>query len=275
MRSPTTSTRTSTSASGTGTTRSSATDDRIFRTYFIDARGDEAIGTTWSYLDIAALGRQEEWEDSPEGYPQTAAVSGGGTTTTRTPADDRPRRRPAAGGDRAFGGRRGRRAAGGARLDSLAPATPKGAPDVTETITLRMERTYEAPAQAVFDAWTSEEVMRRWWHAGHDWETAEATVDLRIGGAVRVVMRDPHKDARYGGGGRLHRDRPAEEARVHLDLGRLPGQGTADRDRLRGARWRHHAPLHPQQPVGRGSGSRPRGRLGQGLRQPRARAREN
>ncbi len=45
--------------------------DRIFRTYFIDARGDEAIGTTWSYLDMAALGRQEEWEDSPESYPQT------------------------------------------------------------------------------------------------------------------------------------------------------------------------------------------------------------
>jgi predicted dithiol-disulfide oxidoreductase (DUF899 family) len=46
-------------------------DDRIFRTYFIDARGDEAMGSTWSYLDITALGRQEEWEDSPEGYPQT------------------------------------------------------------------------------------------------------------------------------------------------------------------------------------------------------------
>jgi predicted dithiol-disulfide oxidoreductase (DUF899 family) len=46
--------------------------DRIFRTYFVDARGDEHIGTTWSYLDLTALGRQEAWEDSPEGYPQTA-----------------------------------------------------------------------------------------------------------------------------------------------------------------------------------------------------------
>jgi predicted dithiol-disulfide oxidoreductase (DUF899 family) len=45
--------------------------DEIFRTYFIDARGDEAMGGTWSYLDITALGRQENWEDSPEGYPQT------------------------------------------------------------------------------------------------------------------------------------------------------------------------------------------------------------
>ncbi len=46
-------------------------EDRIFRTYFIEVRGDEAMGSTWSYLDITALGRQEEWEDSPEGYPQT------------------------------------------------------------------------------------------------------------------------------------------------------------------------------------------------------------
>jgi predicted dithiol-disulfide oxidoreductase (DUF899 family) len=44
--------------------------DRVFRTYFINARGDEALGSTWSYLDMTALGRQEEWEDSPEGYPQ-------------------------------------------------------------------------------------------------------------------------------------------------------------------------------------------------------------
>jgi predicted dithiol-disulfide oxidoreductase (DUF899 family) len=46
-------------------------DGGVFRTYFIDARGDEAMGTTWAYLDMTALGRQEEWEDSPEGYPQT------------------------------------------------------------------------------------------------------------------------------------------------------------------------------------------------------------
>ena len=45
--------------------------DRVFRTYFIKSRGDEALGSTWSYLDMTALGRQEEWEDSPAGYPQT------------------------------------------------------------------------------------------------------------------------------------------------------------------------------------------------------------
>jgi uncharacterized protein YndB with AHSA1/START domain len=56
---------------------------------------------------------------------------------------------------------------------------------------LRIERTFDASAEAVFDAWTNPEVMRRWFHAGADWETAEADVDLRVGGRVRVVMRRP------------------------------------------------------------------------------------
>lgn len=46
-------------------------EDNIYRTYFIDARGHEKMGNTWAYLDITALGCQEEWEDSPESYPQT------------------------------------------------------------------------------------------------------------------------------------------------------------------------------------------------------------
>jgi len=45
--------------------------DEVFRTYFVNSRGDEAMGSTWSFLDITALGRQEDWEDSPKGYPQT------------------------------------------------------------------------------------------------------------------------------------------------------------------------------------------------------------
>jgi uncharacterized protein YndB with AHSA1/START domain len=67
--------------------------------------------------------------------------------------------------------------------------------------TLRMERTFDAPAEKVFDAWTSAEVMRRWFRADTSWETPVAEVDLRVGGAVRVVMRDPQADKEYGGGG--------------------------------------------------------------------------
>jgi predicted dithiol-disulfide oxidoreductase (DUF899 family) len=49
--------------------------DKVFRTYFINSRGDEAMGTTWAYLDATPLGRQETWEDSPAGYPQSLPSS--------------------------------------------------------------------------------------------------------------------------------------------------------------------------------------------------------
>ena len=114
--------------------------DRIFRTYFIDSRGDEAMGSTWSYLDITALGRQEEWEDSPEGYPQTPPYAwwnwhdayedygrpsdecerqiARGVGPRAAGSDDRPRRRrPGRGGPAAAGGLRRRRAAVRAHLD--------------------------------------------------------------------------------------------------------------------------------------------------------------
>ena len=45
--------------------------DRVFRTYFTGNRGGEAIGTVWSILDRTPLGRQETWEDTPAGRPQT------------------------------------------------------------------------------------------------------------------------------------------------------------------------------------------------------------
>jgi uncharacterized protein YndB with AHSA1/START domain len=56
---------------------------------------------------------------------------------------------------------------------------------------LRIERTFAASAEDVFDAWTSPEVMRRWFHCAPDWDTPVAEVDLRVGGVVRVVMRRP------------------------------------------------------------------------------------
>jgi predicted dithiol-disulfide oxidoreductase (DUF899 family) len=43
----------------------------IYRTYFTSGRGVETLGPVWTLLDLTPLGRQEEWEDSPEGYPRT------------------------------------------------------------------------------------------------------------------------------------------------------------------------------------------------------------
>jgi uncharacterized protein YndB with AHSA1/START domain len=81
------------------------------------------------------------------------------------------------------------------------PTPPDPAP-------LRMERIFNGPAQAVFDAWTSAEVLRRWWPAGSDWETPVAEVDVRVGGSLRIVMRSPDGEHFGGGGEYLEIDPP-------------------------------------------------------------------
>jgi predicted dithiol-disulfide oxidoreductase (DUF899 family) len=45
--------------------------EQIFRTYFTSSRGLENVGGIWSFLDLTPWGRQETWEKSPEGWPQT------------------------------------------------------------------------------------------------------------------------------------------------------------------------------------------------------------
>lgn len=66
--------------------------------------------------------------------------------------------------------------------------------------TLRIERVFTAPADATFDAWTSVAVLRLWWPAGPGWDTPVAEVDARVGGRLRLVMRDPD-GAEFGGEG--------------------------------------------------------------------------
>jgi uncharacterized protein YndB with AHSA1/START domain len=70
----------------------------------------------------------------------------------------------------------------------------------TDPDLLRLERTFNASAEAVFEAWTSSEVLRRWWPAGSDWETPVAEVDVRVGGRLRLVMRNPDGEE-FGGSG--------------------------------------------------------------------------
>lgn len=45
--------------------------DEIFRTYFTSRRGSEGVGGMWGFLDATPYGRQESWEESPEGWPQS------------------------------------------------------------------------------------------------------------------------------------------------------------------------------------------------------------
>ncbi|WP_108811644.1 DUF899 family protein [Sphingorhabdus sp. Alg231-15] len=44
--------------------------DDIYRTYYTDQRGVEHLGSHWTWLDLTPFGRQEPWEDSPDGWPK-------------------------------------------------------------------------------------------------------------------------------------------------------------------------------------------------------------
>jgi uncharacterized protein YndB with AHSA1/START domain len=104
---------------------------------------------------------------------------------------------------------------------------------------VRIERTFAALPEDVFDAWTSPEVMRRWFHCAPDWDTPEAEVDLRVGGKVRVVMRKPdgtEVEARgeYTVIDRPHRlvmtwtfdDDPSNEQLIELSFSEVEGSTT-------------------------------------------------
>jgi uncharacterized protein YndB with AHSA1/START domain len=106
---------------------------------------------------------------------------------------------------------------------------------------VRLRRTFAAPAEDVFDAWTSPEVMRRWLHPAPDWETPAADVDLRVGGEIRVVMRKPDgTEARAQGEftliDRPHRlvmtwafdDDPSNEQLIELSFSESEGATTVE-----------------------------------------------
>jgi uncharacterized protein YndB with AHSA1/START domain len=73
-------------------------------------------------------------------------------------------------------------------------------PAGADPTSIRLERTFAAPAAEVFEAWTSAEMLRRWYPPGADWDTPVAEVDLRVGGELRVVMRSPDGEEHGGGG---------------------------------------------------------------------------
>jgi uncharacterized protein YndB with AHSA1/START domain len=83
---------------------------------------------------------------------------------------------------------------------------------VSADLQLQIERTYGAPIEAVFDAWTSAEVLRRWWRPAAGWNTPEATVELRVGGTIRVVMRDRDGDSHGATGTYTEVERPTRLA---------------------------------------------------------------
>jgi uncharacterized protein YndB with AHSA1/START domain len=90
---------------------------------------------------------------------------------------------------------------------------------------LRVERTFDAPREAVFDAWTSPEVMRRWWAAEHDWTTPRAEVGLRPGGRIRLSMAESGGEPVHTFSGKYQEVRPPERIVFTVDWEGGQGDG--------------------------------------------------
>jgi predicted dithiol-disulfide oxidoreductase (DUF899 family) len=59
--------------------------DRVFETYWTQGRGAEVMDYNYALMDLTVHGRQEQWEDSPPGWPQPWQVDGSNTRTNGRP----------------------------------------------------------------------------------------------------------------------------------------------------------------------------------------------
>ncbi|MFD0772842.1 DUF899 domain-containing protein [Streptomonospora algeriensis] len=50
--------------------------DTVYRTWHTSGRGTEQLSYTFALIDLLPYGRREEWQDSPEGWPQGPAYGG-------------------------------------------------------------------------------------------------------------------------------------------------------------------------------------------------------
>jgi uncharacterized protein YndB with AHSA1/START domain len=83
-------------------------------------------------------------------------------------------------------------------------------------------REFDAPKELVFKAWTTPELVKRWW-SGKRGEVTLAEIDLREGGAWRYVMN-------ADGGGEVafhgeYREIVPNERLVSTEIYEIPGQG--------------------------------------------------
>ena len=69
---------------------------------------------------------------------------------------------------------------------------------------LKITRTYAAPREKVFRAWTDPEVMKKWFAPSDEFVVPEVEIDAKVGGRYRIVMRAP--DGEYHRVGGVYRE---------------------------------------------------------------------
>jgi len=99
-------------------------------------------------------------------------------------------------------------------------------PQTKADTTLRLRRTFAAPRETVFRAWTSPEAITRWWIPFEGFGVPAAEVDLRAGGRYRIAMRNAAGEVFHLGG--VYRDVVAPERLVYTWRWELPSMDVGE-----------------------------------------------
>ncbi|NOH13309.1 MAG: SRPBCC domain-containing protein [Chloroflexi bacterium] len=83
--------------------------------------------------------------------------------------------------------------------------------EIETPIQLQVRRTFRAPREKVFRAWTDPAMLHKWWRASPEWSSPVAEVDLRVGGQYRLGMQAPDADEPYVVVGEYKEIIPAEK----------------------------------------------------------------
>src|ERR1700730_17013438 len=77
-----------------------------------------------------------------------------------------------------------------------------------QTTSLQLRRTFAAPPEKVFRAWTDPAALKQWFGPPH-YKTIDVQIDLRKGGKYRITLQEPDGDPKTAFG-TYHEGRPPE-----------------------------------------------------------------
>jgi uncharacterized protein YndB with AHSA1/START domain len=103
---------------------------------------------------------------------------------------------------------------------SAATSKPKATVTLPSDEQILITREFDAPKEFVYKAWTTPELVKRWW-AGHRGEMISVEMDVRVGGKWRYVMLagGTHEIAFHG----EYREILPQERIINTEVFEMPG----------------------------------------------------
>jgi uncharacterized protein YndB with AHSA1/START domain len=108
----------------------------------------------------------------------------------------------------------------------MAPTTGTAKVTLPTDEQILITRELDAPPHLVYRAWTTPDLVERWW-CGHQGKLLSATIDLRVGGRWRYVMATEGGEIAFHG---EYREIVPGEKLVNTEVFEMPGSGIGPDD---------------------------------------------